>query len=130
MGRVTSFVLIVFFVAVTACGTASDSSMQLADEDNGKTIELKVGDTMEIALQGNPTTGYQWQVESFDTAVLEAVGDPEYTPDTDAIGSGGVFVFHFKALATGTTPLQLEYLRVWDTSVPPVELFTLNVVIE
>jgi inhibitor of cysteine peptidase len=130
MSRVISFISVSFLVVFTACGSASDSTMQLTEEDNGRTVELKVGETIEVALQGNPTTGYQWQVASIDTTVLSAVGEPEYTPDSDAIGSGGVFVFQFKALAAATTPLQLEYLRVWETDVPPTELFTLNVVIE
>lgn len=130
MNRPLSLVLASFLLICTACGSASDSTKELTDENNGETVQLKVNDTMEVALPSNPSTGYQWQVSSIDTAVLRADGEPEFIPDSDAVGSGGLSVFHFRALAAGTSPLQLDYLRTWEIGVPPAQTFTVNVEVE
>ena len=34
------------------------SSTKLAAKDAGSTVKIRQGGTMEIALEGNPTTGY------------------------------------------------------------------------
>ncbi|MEQ1558122.1 MAG: protease inhibitor I42 family protein [Methyloglobulus sp.] len=47
--------------------------MKLTENDSGKTIELKVGDDLEVVLAGNPTTGYVWEVSSLDSTILKLI---------------------------------------------------------
>ena len=47
---------------------------------------------MLIALAGNPTTGYEWQIEETpDGTFLERVPCLDYHPDPDLMGAGGTF---------------------------------------
>lgn len=42
------------------------STLTLREEDANGMVSLRVGDTLEVVLAGNPTTGYQWERESGD----------------------------------------------------------------
>jgi len=38
------------------------NAMRLTDADNKKTVALPVGTSFDVALKGNASTGYQWQL--------------------------------------------------------------------
>ena len=68
-----------------------------------KILQLKQGDTFEIHLKENPTTGYIWQTFPWDfetaglTKVLK-VRSSKYEADAKAkgaVGHGGVRTFQF-----------------------------------
>ncbi len=67
--------------------------------DDGATIEMKVGEQVSLELEGNPTTGYSWQITAIDPAVLAPAGEPGYESSSDADGAGGVYTFRFDAVA-------------------------------
>jgi inhibitor of cysteine peptidase len=92
-------------------------------------VELKVGDALDVTLDGNPTTGYVWEVQWVDSDVLQPVGETDFEPDSGAVGSGGRVTLHFVALATGQTPLQLIYHRPWEQDVPPIRTFEVAVTV-
>ena len=100
------------------------------EEMNGQTIELEAGQKLQISLAGNPTTGFNWELLEFDPAVLKQVGDMEYKADSKLIGSGGVITFTFKALASGSTTIQLIYHRSWETDVPPANTYELGITVK
>jgi predicted secreted protein len=95
--------------------------------DNGHSIELAVGESFTVILEGNPTTGYGWQVQTMDETVL-AGSEPEYVTDSQALGSGGMYTFTFTGVTAGETQLELAYARSWE-SVPPLQTFTLTVIV-
>ncbi len=97
----------------------------------GGSVELEVGDTLVVELAGNPTTGYNWQVEEINPLVLEQVGEVEFKSDNAMlVGSGGVVRLTFRAMEAGNSPLALVYLRSWEEGVEPLEVFSLDVVIK
>jgi inhibitor of cysteine peptidase len=124
-----SFILIAIAL-LAACSTPGNQTVTLSDADAGKTITLHTGDTLVIHLDGNPTTGYNWDVSRVDVSVLQAQGDVQFTPDTSAIGSGGTVVLTFLAASTGQTTLQLAYHRSWVMDVAPLQTFTVTVVVK
>ncbi len=125
-GPLTALVLV---LAATACSQSTPAVITLGAQDDGRTITLKSGDTLIIELEGNPTTGFSWEVGAVDDAILAAQGDPDYTAsETGLVGSGGVFTFTFKAAHKGQTPLQLVYHRSWE-EVAPADTFDLTVVV-
>lgn len=81
-------------------------------EEPTRAIRAAVGETFAIALAGNPTTGYTWQA-AVDPGYLELVGET-FEPAGEGVGSGGQEVFHFRALAPGTSEINYEYRRPWD----------------
>lgn len=131
----TVFIVLLALVAVASggCGSASASGAKvtLTGDDNGKAYTVKVGDTIEVTIPGNPTTGYEWAADlsDEDAAVLEAVGEPAYQPDTtdaSVVGSGGKYTFTFKAATAGEATLRLVYSRSWE-DVEPIETFEVTV---
>ena len=115
-----------------ALGLAGCSSRvtRIAAEQAGGRVELEVGDTLVIELEGNPTTGYNWQVEEINPAVLEQVGEVQFKSDNAMlVGSGGVVTLTFRAVEAGNSPLALVYLRSWEEGVEPIDMFNLDVVV-
>jgi inhibitor of cysteine peptidase len=131
--------LTVALVAVATAGCDSDANasggpLKLGDADNGKSYTVKVGDTIEVAIAGNMTTGYSWTAAlgDKDAALLQQVGEPVYVEDSTGeslVGAGGTFTFTFKALAKGEATLTLAYSRPWE-STPPIQTFAVTVTIK
>jgi inhibitor of cysteine peptidase len=114
-------------LAATSCG--DDARERLTMEDNGSSIEISVGDTFDVVLEGNPTTGFGWIVESGDSAIVEVTGEPEFEPESDLVGAPGEFTFVFEGMSPGTTTLEFAYRRSFETA-PPQSTFTLTVTVE
>jgi inhibitor of cysteine peptidase len=119
-------------LALTALALAGCRSgqLQLSEADNGTTVELAVGQELQVQLAGNPTTGYAWSVTGLDENFLRQQAEPDYQPDSDLIGAGGVYTFHFKALQAGQTSLKLAYARSFEPDVPPEKIFAIEVLIK
>lgn len=98
-------------------------------EDNGSTINLSNDDPFEIQLKGNASTGYSWQVISYDSTIIQQVGDKEYVPNDDKVGSPGMVTFKFKTIGIGETSLILVYKRSWEELSDDDKSFTLKVVV-
>jgi predicted secreted protein len=78
---------VALIVLLAGCGSAAGGqTIKLTEADAGKSVDLAPGDTLEIALAGNPTTGYNWEVESVDSAILRQVGEPQFEADSTAVG--------------------------------------------
>jgi inhibitor of cysteine peptidase len=94
-------------------------------------VRMKTGDTLEITLEGNPTTGYTWEKVEGDNAILSPQGDYKYTPAKPLAGSGGGgFVFTFLGAAAGKTKLRLIYHRTFGENIAPVEAFEVIVIVK
>ena len=85
-------------------------TVSAAEHRAAKPVDLAVGETVLFELPGNPTTGYQWVVDPYaGSQVLEQAGTPTFTPNSELMGSPGVFSVTFKAVAVGSRPLTFLY---------------------
>ncbi len=134
--RVASTVAVVALVGVgiSGCGSDSDSSSSsnsssssTSAKDSGTKVftqaggDLTVtkGETFEIVLTSNPSTGFVWTVaEEPDTAVVTLEDQAYEKPDSSAMGAPGTERFTFKAAGTGTTTMALKYARPSDPDSP------------
>jgi len=132
------FVLALCVVAalLVACGSAAQAGgsaeLRLTEEDAGRQIELKPGQTLVIELPSNPSTGYSWQQQACDEAVLKPVGEIEFRQESagaNVVGAGGVEVLRFEAAGQGTTTLELVYHRPWEKGVEPLQHFSVEIVV-
>ena len=125
-------VLIAFIIiaVLAACGAAGSDPASLTAKDAGTTVHLKQGDTLEIALEGNPTTGYTWEVAPDSGELVALQGEPQFKADTSALGSGGVMTLQFKAVKPGTAPLKLIYHRTFEAGVAPLQSFEVILVVQ
>ncbi len=112
-----SLILAALLALLTGC------TNKITEKQNGQEVELKVGSKFFVRLEGNPTTGYNWQIKDYDKNIIEQVGEVDYVSESDKIGSGGHYTYNFKALSPGTTKLELIYLREWEKDQPPFESF-------
>jgi len=103
--------------------------VQLTAADDGRAVELAVGQRLGVSLEGNPSTGYAWAVDELDPSVLEQVGEFAFEADSDAVGAGGILTGTFAAVAPGQTALKLVYARPWETDVDPLEIFEVRVTV-
>jgi len=113
--------------ALSACGASNEVKLDAGDA--GSQVELKAGQTLVISLEGNPTTGYTWEVAELDEQVLRQIGQAEFKPESDAIGAGGVQTLRFETVNSGQTTLKLVYRRPWEEDVEPAETFSVQVVV-
>ncbi len=112
---------------VSCSSSDDDKTYVVSGENNGEAVAIKIGDTLEVVLQGNPTTGYEWTTASVDSSIL-APTDSKFTPESDATGAGGEYVFKYVGNSVGTTPLRLVYQRSWEGR--PAQTFTVTVTVK
>ena len=129
MLKVFRIVLIfgLLLTSLSACGASTEVKLDAGDA--GSQVELNAGQTLVVSLEGNPTTGFTWEAAELDEQVLRQVGEAEFKPETDAIGSGGVQTLRFETVNSGHTTLNLVYLRPWEEDVEPAETFSVQVVV-
>jgi len=125
------FVLALLMLIPAACSQAADPVVNISESDAGKTIELKKGDTLVVTLQGNITTGYNWEMEAATApAFLQQVGEPEVTPESGLVGAGGKIALKFSAVQTGQATMKLVYHRAWEKGVAPAKTYEVKLVVK
>lgn len=122
---------LILAAAFFLCGCAADRSREskkIIEKDNGRVVELVIGNTLIVELTGNPSTGYSWDVASVDASVLKEIeGAEKFKPDADRIGSPGKVSLRFKAVGAGKTALKLVYHRPWEKNIPPIRAYQVTV---
>ena len=106
-----------------------DSSLRLTEKDAGRPLKLRTGDKLEVVLEGNPTTGFKWEVGGADASVVKLTGKPEFKPSSDAVGAAGRYTFHFEAVGMGQTRLKLIYRRPFEQDTPPARTFEVTLTV-
>ena len=129
-----SFVaLLILLVALTVATSCSPQQQEVKASiaDAGREKQLKKGQTLVVTLEGNPTTGYSWEVaEPLDEQVLRQAGEPEFKAESDLVGAGGVQILRFEAVNAGKFTLKLVYRRPWEKDVEPLETYSIQVVVQ
>ena len=103
----------------------------VAAADEVDPAPLQKGETFEITLDANATTGFSWEVAEIDEDIVQLVGS-EYVPDSNAerlVGKGGKTVFRFQAVGSGGTTIKLVYRRSWEADVEPLETHIVQVTV-
>jgi inhibitor of cysteine peptidase len=116
--------------SLSACARAAPHRVQVTEQDNGKTVTIARGGSLEITLGGNPTTGYLWVLEEGDDSILKSQGDYIFKSDSTLVGSGGKFTYAFKAAEHGQATLTLVYRRPWEQRAPSDKSFSITVSVE
>jgi inhibitor of cysteine peptidase len=127
--RLHGFVILSVCAALAACSANADH-IKLTAADAGSTVNMRVGETLEISLEGNPTTGYTWELSPDQQDLLVQDGQTQFKADTTLLGSGGLVTLQFKPLGQGTAELKLIYHRTFEPpQASPLRTFTIKVVV-
>lgn len=102
-----------FVALAVGCTTAQGSSVEITQGS-----ALFSQGSLEVKLDANPTTGYEWTFQ-IDGSAVQPDGD-EFVPASDGAqpktGVGGVREFNFKADGSGEATLTFTYARSWEAS--------------
>ena len=105
-----SYLLIPVVLATVLVGGCGGADVTVDETDNGSSIDLEVGQTLEVSLEENPSTGFAWNVtEEPDAAVIAPVEDDFDISDPYSDGAGGTRSLLFEAVAPGETEMLLDY---------------------
>ncbi len=116
-------VLVLLAAGVCACQRPA-SHLAPADE----VVQARVGSEFTVALNANPTTGYQWKLVPLATEASVQFVSRSFVADTpQRLGSGGTETWTFRALRAGAAQLEFTYVRPWEAGVDPVQHRTINV---
>lgn len=114
----------------TSTVETTPSEVRLTDADAGVPAVVAKGGDVTVTLAGNPTTGYAWTLLSGNASVLKPAGDPVYSAGATSVGmvgSGGAFIFKFRAVDTGNATLTFAYRRSWEKDAVLLKTFVVTV---
>src|SRR5262245_3111283 len=107
------------FVYSASAGSSANAEetrktmLSLVETDNGRTVDIRLGETVRLTLPENATTGYSWAIDRYDKEFIEAIAsEPHYK--SEGVGSGGETAFTFKGKKTGTGEILLKHWRHWE----------------
>jgi inhibitor of cysteine peptidase len=92
---------------------------------SGQTIDLSVGQVIELRLAENPTTGYRWAFVADGSPTCLLVSDRFERP-AGPPGEGGEHAWQIKGALVGECQIAMQYARSFQPGVT-VRSFALHV---
>lgn len=92
---------------------------------------LSIGQEFSLRLPSNPTTGFRWVMRENGVPVLQSLGLEVYSTPEEAgvVGSAGVSIWRFRAVARGEGRLSLDYRRPWENGVAAAKNFDCRILV-
>lgn len=117
---------LVLVIALTVAGCGDDVTHTVGPDVVPDAVSIAADQILEIRLDANPTTGYEWEVE--EEGILRFV-DASHEPESDADGSPGITTLVFEPATTGTGDLVLVYRQPWEEGVDPGRRYEIAVTV-
>lgn len=98
-------------VSISVPKPPPSGTVVLDESNNGnQSVKFYQGQTVEVRLKSNPSTGYNWSPNQVPTGLLQQIGDREYIRGNSGLmGAGGTTVFRYKVVASGGGILSYNY---------------------
>lgn len=100
--------------------------MLVDESSNGQVVEARIGETIEIRLPENPTTGFRWHLTADGSPACSLIHD-DFSAPAGPPGRGGVHTWRFEALRAGECDIELRHRRRWETPSERERTFTILV---
>ncbi len=127
--RYFRFAALGLLLALGACAT-SRAPLRLFQHNTGDIVNLRVGETMEVVLEGDPTIDVRQQRIPDDPDLLERVGGTEFFADMTTPDARERLLVRFRAVAEGKTRLKLIYKYRYASNTAPDADFEVWVVVK
>ena len=102
----------------------------ITHKENGREFKITVGETFQVSLPENPTTGYQWKVYKSGAPFVDLEKEEYVEPGEDLAmpiaGRGGTKFLAFKAAKPGETELALRLRRSWEDESKFADFFSVK----
>lgn len=118
-------------VCIAHLNTSTETSQNKALNSSDITLS-QTNPSATIQLASNPTTGYTWNVTSYDNSLI-TLSHQYIRSKPEMIGSGGYEVWTITATQKAlnapsqTTTINFSYLRSWEKGKVPVNVKTVVV---
>ncbi len=131
--RLLLLILTAALASISGCSrgdAVAAKTIKLTDADNRRALTIAGGDTLVVSLASTPGTGFSWKLAHLDNNVLRAIGAPELIHGSNPMpGAPATQIFRFVAAGTGSSGLDLDYVRPWEHGVAPARTFRLDVTV-
>ncbi len=111
---------------------AQSKRIEINQSVSDQPIEIMMNDSLEISLQSNPTTGYEWMALAEDSLVLKQTRKRYIEKKTpmNMVGAGGTTKFTFKPLKTGRSRLTFVYRRPFEKNKSPLKTIQYTIIVK
>jgi len=100
-------------------------TVALDQQDRGSRVSLATGDTLDVLLPENATTGYLWAVAGVPDNV-QLVDDELLPASVARPGAGGAHRYRFSVTGPPEGTLRLELRRPWEQTQQPSDEFEVH----
>jgi predicted secreted protein len=78
-------------------------------------VRAETGQVFDVRLEGVPTSGYQWELDTDGLAdLLELVADDAAPSAPSVAGGSATQAFRFRAIRAGQAMVRFRYRRRWE----------------
>lgn len=101
----------------------------IGESHDGKTVDLAVGQVIELRLKENPTTGFRWQIRRDGAPACRITEDfiePATKNSPPVPGQGSSHVWRIEGVQVGTCDMALTYARSWEVDRAPAINFSVH----
>lgn len=137
------YVLLVMTFVLIGCTTATATpaptlppppvetqDIVLEPTDHTQLITVRAGETFDLVVPSNPSTGYHWDiVPELDANLVEFVEQNYFAEQPTTVGSGGMEAWTLRALTAGDTTIVLGYYPPGNET-DPEETVTFSIHVE
>jgi inhibitor of cysteine peptidase len=101
--------------------------LQFTASQTGELAKLRKGESLEISLPENPSTGFRWNITATGEPVCTMTSE-EFYPGA-RVGGQGNHSWRFQTVQGGKSEIRLVLRRSWETPGEPAQSFTLLVIV-
>lgn len=99
----------------------------LTEEDNGREVEINVGDIIRFDLRYQGGTGYVWYPDLPNDDSVRLVDSRSVDlSEQGMVGGPSIGMWYFKANAPGNTELTMLHYRVWEGRTKATKRFSVK----
>ena len=116
------YILLVVTILLTGCAASSSTPIPTLPPtteaqnslpeptDHTQLITVKAGETFDLVLPSNPSTGYHWEIIPELDEMIVQFASRDFVAELPVMpGSGGMDVWTFRAVNAGDTTIVLGY---------------------
>ena len=98
---------------------AAPAALTLTEKDSGRTVTLKVGETLVLNLRNPASGGYNVLPPAFDDKILTFMYRRDLAPKKALPGDFGRLEFAWQARQAGDTEVTVNIARPWEKTHAP-----------
>jgi inhibitor of cysteine peptidase len=125
------FLIVTFISSSLYCIAYGESAITITEKDNGGCVMVNQGDEFKLILASNSSTGYKWNFSKKPDEKISTNTNYEFVPANSEIkaGNGGLDIWTYKAVESGTTEIYMFYSRSWEDEAP-AKTFKVKVIVK